>query len=221
MPYPSVSPPDPVFEEDKLKDLLGGWRNRSEESKLRYAHQAFREAIELDSMAIPIEPADPLYLRGLMGLVCDRSGRTLEDVALQLISRYPWTLRDAAWFVLTGKAPALRSLKVQTDESSGAHTITFAPWISEKTLRRAYRNLQEGDNRPLSRKTLAAFRFVVERTDPQQTPKWAKLTREWNQQHPDDKFRDRSALRQAYERAEERLASPWLNEWALAGRLSN
>lgn len=85
-------------------------------------------------------------------------------------------------------------MKVQTNEFSGAHTVTFAPWISEKTVRRAYRNLQAGDNRPLSKKTLAAFRFVNEHTDPGQTPKWAELTIQWNQQHPNDKFRDRSAL---------------------------
>jgi hypothetical protein len=68
------------------------------------------------------------------------------------------------------------------------------------------------DNRPLSTKGLTVFRFVDKHTEPGQTPKWAKLTKRWNQQHPDDKFTDRSGLRRAYKRAEERLASPWASE---------
>ena len=91
------------------------------------------------------------------------------------------------------------------------YTLTFAAWISEKTIRLAYRSVQQRYNRPLGNKGLAAFRFVDEHTEPVQTPKWANLTRLWNEQHPEDKFIDRSALRQAYERAKERLASPWEN----------
>lgn len=204
-------PLDPVFEEEKLKDLVGGWEYRTEESKAKYAYEAFREGFELDSMKIPIEPEYP-YLFGVMHLVRDHTGTTLEDVGRHLVSRYPWSLRDGAWFVLTGEPPAPTPLKVKSSSLSGAHTIAFAPWISEKTVRRAYRSVQEGDNRPLGRKSLATFRFVFEHTKPGQTPKWSELTRLWNEQHPDDKFRDRSAFRKAYERARERLTSPWVNE---------
>ena len=37
------------------------------------------------------------------------------------------------------------------------------------------------------------------------------MTERWNEQYPDDKVSDRSALRRAYKRAEEQLVSPWKN----------
>ncbi len=102
-------------------------------------------------------------------------------------------------------------MKLGFDNARGTYT-TFAPWISEKTRQRAFRTLQESDNRPLGNKGLSAFRFVCERTEPGRTPKWAELTDRWNELHPHNKFTDRSALRRAYKRVEKRLASPWVTE---------
>jgi hypothetical protein len=50
-------------EEEELKDLVGGWENRSRASFSMYATEVFRQALELDSMKIPIEPDHP-YLHG-------------------------------------------------------------------------------------------------------------------------------------------------------------
>jgi hypothetical protein len=48
-------------------------------------------------------------------------------------------------------------------------TLNFAPWISEKTFRKAYRKCQKvvqgGDNRRMKERTLAVMRFVTEHTD--------------------------------------------------------
>jgi hypothetical protein len=88
------------------------------------------------------------------------------------------------------------------------------PWVSERTVRYAYRSIQHSDNRPLGNKSLSAFRFVDKHTEPGRTPKWAELVDQWNRKHPEegDKFTDRSALRKAYKRAEKRLASPWMDQ---------
>jgi len=193
-----------VGEDDKLKDLVGGWVNRSRASYEGFVSDAFREALRIDSMTVPIAPEDP-YLDGLMHLVFDGAGSTLEDLGDLLVARNPWPLRDAAWFVLTGGPPEVVPLKVKYHMANGTRSLTFAPWVSEETIRRAYRSLQSGDNRPLTQKTLLVFRFVNERTELGQTPRWAELTERWNQQYPDDKFSDRSGLRRAYKRAEERL----------------
>jgi hypothetical protein len=108
---------------------------------------------------------------------------------------------------------------LKLDVAKGTYHFTFAPWISEETIRRAYRSLHENDNRPLGSKVLSAFRFVDEHTEPGQTPKWAQLTRLWNARNPGpgQTFWDGSALKRAYERAEKRLASPWANERHRAG----
>ena len=103
---------------------------------------------------------------------------------------------------------------LKLDVAKGTYHFTFAPWISEETIRRAYRSLHENDNRPLGSKVLFAFRFVDEHTEPGQTPKWAQLTRLWNARNPEPEqtFGDGCALKRAYERAEMRLASSWADQ---------
>lgn len=198
-------------EEEELKDLIGGSVNRGADAEARRWSENFRRAVEFDSMAMDYVPSRQ-FEHGLMQMIRDEAGRTLEDLGLSLASRYPWPLRDAAWFVLTDQPPEVEVLEIGFDNGRGTYNITFAPWISEKTRQRAYRSVQEGDNRPLGNKGLSAFRFVCEHTEPGRTPKWAELTERWNEQHPHDKFRDRSELRRMYKRAEERLVSPWVKE---------
>jgi hypothetical protein len=193
---------------EELKDLVAGWEQWSGETRTEHWLDESRRAIELRFVAVPRRPSQQ-SVPGLMYFVRDHTGRTLEDISRSLVTRYPWALKDAAWFVLTDEPPKVECLKIQDDKARGRYMFTFASWVSEKTVRFAYHRVQPKDNRPLSTKGLAAFRFVDEYTEPGRTPKWAELTRRWNEQHPEDKFRDRSALRQAYERARERLAYPW------------
>ena len=67
------------------------------------------------------------------------------------------------------------------------------------------------------------FRFVTEYTEPGKKPKWAELTRRWNELYTNQKFVDRSALRRAYKRAERRLAAPWvaIEEKSNSSRIGN
>lgn len=197
-------------EEEELKDLVAGWENRRYVPSDEYSYKAFREALEFDLLSIPINP-EPPYLHGLMHLVRDKTGTTLEDVGRWVSSHSNWPIRDAAWFVLTGEPPETVSLEVSSDALSGMRKLVFAPWISERTIRRAYRSLQGSDNQPLRQKSLSAFRFVEKHTEPGQIPRWEELRQQWNERYPEDRFTDRSALRRAYKRAEERLATPWLH----------
>jgi hypothetical protein len=95
-------------------------------------------------------------------------------------------------------------------------TLNFAPWISEKTFRKAYRKCQKvvqgGDNRRMKDRTLAVVRFVTEHTDDEgrRLLSWSQLTDLWNQHHTSEwRFKDRFGLRKAYLRAEEELAGAW------------
>ena len=168
-----------------LKDLVGGWTNRSPRSFSSHWSENLRRVSKYESTIThytPYEstimhytPSGP-FLHGLMHLIRDGAGNTLEALGRSLVARYPWPLRDAAWFVITGEAPEVETLNIEDNLARGTCTITLAPWISEETLRRAYRGLHENDNRPLGSKVLSAFRFVDERIEPGQNPKWAELT---------------------------------------------
>jgi hypothetical protein len=109
-----------------------------------------------------------------MYLIRDEAGRSLEERSRWPVSLYPWPLREAAWFVLTGEPPKVEPLKFQYDPAKGTYRLTFARWISERTIRVAYRSIQRGDNRPLSSKGLSASRFVDEHTEPRI---WVLFTR--------------------------------------------
>ena len=193
---------------EELKDLVGGRVNRSRASRSNYEYRLFVEALEADSMALE-EPAGAYYY-GVMHLIRSKDGRTLGDLSRRLLSLYPWPLRDAAWFVLTGDPPEVEPVRVYHRRERGEIALVFAPWILEETIRRAYRSVQLGDNRPLEKKSLALFRFVTEHTKPGEKPRWSELTRSWNGQYPEHRFIDRFALRRAYKRAEERLAAAWV-----------
>lgn len=199
-----------TYEDEDLKDFVGGYENRSRMSGDRYEYEAFTSTLESISRGVMIPPPKP-YHYGAMHLISCDTGQTLEDLGRWLVGRYPWSLRDAAWFVLTGESPKIEPIRISHQDSDGMYNIAFAPWVSEKTIRLAYRRVQVSDNRPLGSKSLYAFRFVDEHTELGQTPKWTELTAQWNEQHPNDKFRDRSALRRAYKRAERRLASTWIS----------
>ncbi len=200
---------------EELKDLVGGSTNRGLGAESHYWTKNFRRAVEYDSEydSMPWDYIPPReFPHGVMHLIRDQTGRTLEDLGRWLVSRYPWPLRDAAWFMLTGEPPEVEALNIERNPTTGTYSVTLAPWISEKTFRQAYRAIHTGDNRPLGYKSLSAFRFVDRHTEVGQAPTWAELTERWNKLYPEDNFTDRSALRRAYRRAEDRLAWPWAEE---------
>jgi hypothetical protein len=63
------------------------------------------------------------------------------DLFLYLAGTFPWHPYDAARFLLTGERPEVVPLELSYQRR--VFTLNFAPWISEKTLRKAYRKCQK------------------------------------------------------------------------------
>jgi len=92
--------------------------------------------------------------------------------------------------------------------------LTAAPWVSAKEVERAYRDVQRKitgkDNRPLSPRSIAVFRFVEEMYRSAGKPEnisWRKLLALYNERYPEDHelhFKDTNDPRnfqRTYERA--------------------
>jgi hypothetical protein len=137
----------------------------------------------------------------------------LGDLSSWLAALYPWSAKDAALFVLTGKPPEVVALALSYHRTRSVFTLSFTPWISENTFRRVYRSARdiahERENRQPSKVTLAVLRFVSENTPPAEKPKWTELKKRWNDMHPEKGFKSVSAFRQAYVRAED-VAKGWI-----------
>ena len=134
---------------------------------------------------------------------------------LYLAAKFPWAPDEAGWFLLTGERPEVVPLRFSYHRNRRIFTLSFAPWISEKTIRKAYRKgqkvVQGGDNRRMTERTLAVMRFVTAHTDDEgNRPSWSQLTDLWNKEHPGEwRFKDRFGLRKTCLRAEKELARPW------------
>jgi hypothetical protein len=137
------------------------------------------------------------------------------DLIQYLTAIFPWAPDRAGWFLLTGERPEVVPLQFSFHRSRQVFTLYFAPWISEKTIRKAYRKGQEvvhgGDNRRMKERTLAVVRFVTEHTDDEgNRPSWSQLTDLWNKKHFGEwRFKERFGLRKTYLRGEEELAGTW------------
>lgn len=97
--------------DEELKDLVGGWLNRGPGSIRAHYTENVRRAVEYESIALSYEPFGE-FEHSLMHLIRDETGRTLEDLARWLVDRFPWSLRDAAWFVLTDEPPRVEPLRI-------------------------------------------------------------------------------------------------------------
>src|SRR5215204_548048 len=154
------------------------------------------------------------YVRGRM-YSGKKIAKNYSELCLYLTAVFPWHPYDAARFLLTGKRPEVVPLELSYNRNSRVFTLNFAPWISEKTLRKAYRKCQNvvqgGDNRRMKERTLAVMRFVTEHADNEgrRLLSWSQLTDLWNKEHSGEwSFKDRFGLRKAYLRAEEELVGP-------------
>jgi hypothetical protein len=113
---------------------------------------------------------------------------------------------------LDRRAPRGRALRFSYHRSRRVFTLSFAPWISEKTVRKAYRKgqrvVQGGDNRRMNESTLVVTRFVTEHTDDEGNRlTWPQLTDLWNKKYPGEwRIKDRFGMRKTYLRAEKELA---------------
>jgi hypothetical protein len=106
----------------------------------------------------------------------------LRRLSEKLAKRYLWQGAQATMFVLTGEIPARSPLRVSYEwkgagvggralkASQGVVTLEVAPWVSAKTVERAYRSAQRRilgrHNRPIQEKNLKLFRFVTKRLEP-------------------------------------------------------
>lgn len=114
---------------------------------------------------------------------------TLRFVILRVITRSDVRLSpsQATWLVLTGEPPELFTLECR----SGNATITLraVPWLSSKSVERAFRAeqtklLSKGRRRPLE-KNSELLRFVTARIDFMgRRPEGRLLVAEWNRMHP-------------------------------------
>jgi hypothetical protein len=199
--YISLDPtyrPEELTDAEDLKDLISGVADPFGEFLVFPRYPQNRDAMELARGEVNFRYP---YLEGVMELVRDDE-RSLGDLSRWLTTRYPWEQKDAAWFVLTNEPPDVISLAFSRDPTRHTFTLTFAPWISEDTILKAYRSVYKGDAKLSTEKSLAVLRFVDERTPTGEQPKWTGLTRLWNEQHPEMTYEIRSGgLRKSYEGA--------------------
>lgn len=161
----------------------------------------------------------------------------LRNVGSALAQGFTWEEDAAAWFVLTGElpsAPPLRASSERYGEDYFQHwtiSMTAAPWISADTISRFYREFQRAhlgrNNRPLSERNVAVFRFVIgqlhpryERMDAPQSmqggsrsmiskrmtslltgPSWRALLDLWNRTYPEWRYKDVRLFHRDFDRA--------------------
>src|SRR5829696_1270513 len=198
-------------------------------SELNWTWSAFVDdmgLVELLEFVVPTDRASRGLWRELLfpyegsdGWMVSRKTLTenYSEFCLYLAAIFPWHPYDAARFLLTGERPEVVPLELSYNRHSRVITLNFAPWISERTFRKAYRKcqtvVQGGDNRRMKERTLAVMRFVTEHTDDEDNRllSWSQLTDLWNEEHTVEwSFKGRSGLRKAYLRAtEELVADPW------------
>jgi hypothetical protein len=206
------------FLREELKAAEPDDRPLSDLDELRIAQVNGMGLEELLEFVVPIDsPAVGLSqllfpYEGLFGTVeLEKEIATnYRDLILDLAGTFPWHPYDAARFLLTGERPEVVPLELSYNRQ--VFTLNFAPWISEKSIRKAYRKCQKvvrgGDNRRMKERTLAVMRFVIEHTDDKgKRPSWSQLTDLWNKEHTGAwTFKDRFGMRKAYLRAAKELA---------------
>jgi hypothetical protein len=139
-----------------------------------------------------------------------------------------WSKDAAAEFVLTGVAPLMHPvdarLKVKENRYLGTLwriELDILPWVSADEVKQAYRRMQkqvlEGRNSLPDAKTFEVARFVweQERQHEYNRPSWPLLCERWNQEHPEDQFKDYRHLRTYFKRAEEAVTEHSFDKFRL------
>jgi hypothetical protein len=118
----------------------------------------------------------------------------LHKTSIRLASDHPWTVEDAAFFILTGEALFMPPFAFRANQSHNgvdAHkynhdevTLTIAPWVPGEVVLEAYRKIRRSlgykDRRPNERH-VALFRFVLARSEVHvvKKPAMAGLIGQW------------------------------------------
>lgn len=189
-----------------------------EQSNARPAGRARRMR---SAHARPYASLPVLSGRGGPKLVPVWSGSPLDDLLAlgrALIGRFPWTLEEAIWFVLTDDVPyvspiCLTGADAMRSEWAGSLIgMAMAPWVSDESLLKHVRQLRKAllngkANRPYEPSTLAVLPFAEERRRGRKT--WDAIRVEWNAQNPETaSFPDASSLRRAYLRGRSSVRPP-------------
>ena len=149
----------------------------------------------------------------------------MREVSRRLSRAFRWRVGDADWFLLTGYVPFVRPVSVSVHKNSirdvpnylnrdyhlegsdfmvdtAEIVITAEPWVDANIVIRAFKEVQKqvngGDNRKITAKTLDAVRFVARRLRTDKI-RWQQLRSEWNSEQDDPKRRygSRDSLRKA------------------------
>jgi hypothetical protein len=118
-------------------------------------------------------------------------------------------------FLISGRPPRLREpLRAIHDTRNETFSITFWPWVSEKTALRAYYATQRSQHNKLpGDKILRVLRFVLEQADQEgHHPSLSELLDRWNAAatDPGERFSSRDGFWRAYQRARKALILPYL-----------
>ncbi len=160
--------------------------------------------------------------RGLPDSVTVAPGSVLDDLrdlSAWLAERCGWEEPGATWFLLTDAVPHAWPLQVRLMRRpryygvAGTISLTVEPWVTAETVRRVYRRYQRemlgGDNRPMSERNLALFRFVTKRTDAWgRRPQWRRLMVEWNRSYGHWRYDNERLFARDHGRAERALLLP-------------
>lgn len=159
------------------------------------------------------EDPDAMWMQSFVEDGSSEVGRLLEELGEWLADVYPWShVGDAVVFVISGRPPRLAEpLSVAINMGHATYSITFSPWVSKKTVMRAYRTAISRHRQLPGDKTIRVLRFVSEQADEEgHLPSWSELERRWNRANPAERFWDKSHLHSTYSRAVEALVPPYL-----------
>lgn len=155
---------------------------------------------------------------------------TLSDTLAQRIG---CVQEVATLFILTGNAPIVQPISVQTQTSrhlgtysfhKGTITMDIQPWVSADSVLKTYRKLQQHEfghsYRPMrSERLLELFRFVTQEMtivrnslkmwdDIIERPEWPVLLDRWNLTHPDTQYTYLSNFERDFYRAKRSILLP-------------
>jgi hypothetical protein len=115
----------------------------------------------------------------------------LQKVGSTLAKHYLWDEGEANWFVLTGVPPSTPCFRIdqqgglRNDHVQHRLVLSIQPWVSAKTVMRAYRKLQKDilrrENRQPRLDRLELMEFTAERR--QAGMPWRDVMIEWNRTH--------------------------------------
>jgi hypothetical protein len=128
------------------------------------------------------------------------------DIVERALQGYPISLDRGVWFILTGEfipedPVRIRYMTVQhPDFGRTTFTLEVEAWLPPEEVLDQYRHTQSQvlgkTPRSPKRKALNVFEFV----NRHKGKSWGELFELWNEQHPNDRFKDRSHLWTSYTR---------------------